>query len=185
MSTAGAAPATLRINRAPVLALWVAVVAQRQGFSFQEGLTFGKWVSGTLAQSKGRSLGIYEPRELSAEEREEKRRRDEAAGVHRIDAFGMHIPAIRVGQRSYAASQGRPVSPDAEWGYLERAFGREGLAAARAAMEHLAAAIPQEEIGRAAYKLYERFRPEWHGWGQKGDLDLGAIRQLAATWREA
>lgn len=62
-SAASTAPIT--INRAPVLTLWVAVVAQRQGFSWEEALTFGKEVSGILAQSKGRSLGIYEAKERS------------------------------------------------------------------------------------------------------------------------
>lgn len=49
------------INRAPVLTLWVAVVAERQGFSREAGLTFGKAISGMLAQSKGR----YGPQLLS------------------------------------------------------------------------------------------------------------------------
>ena len=44
----------VQINRAPVLTLWVAVVAERQGFSKEAGLTFGKAISGMLAQSKGR-----------------------------------------------------------------------------------------------------------------------------------
>ncbi len=44
----------VKINRAPVLTLWVAVVAERQGFSKEAGLTFGKAISGMLAQSKGR-----------------------------------------------------------------------------------------------------------------------------------
>ena len=44
----------VQINRAPVLTLWVAVVAKRQGFSKEAGLTFGKAISGMLAQSKGR-----------------------------------------------------------------------------------------------------------------------------------
>lgn len=44
----------VQINRAPVLTLWVAVVAERQGFSREAGLTFGKAISGMLAQSKGR-----------------------------------------------------------------------------------------------------------------------------------
>ena len=44
----------MKINRAPVLTLWVAVVAERQGFSKEAGLTFGKAISGMLAQSKGR-----------------------------------------------------------------------------------------------------------------------------------
>lgn len=71
MATAATAPAAatsaapIPINRAPVLTLWAAVVAQRQGFSWEEALTFGKQVSGILAQSKGRSLGIYEEKERS------------------------------------------------------------------------------------------------------------------------
>lgn len=44
----------VKINRAPVLTLWVAVVAERQGFSKEAGMTFGKAISGMLAQSKGR-----------------------------------------------------------------------------------------------------------------------------------
>ena len=44
----------VKINRAPVLTLWVAVVAEHQGFSKEAGLTFGKAISGMLAQSKGR-----------------------------------------------------------------------------------------------------------------------------------
>ena len=44
----------VNINRAPVLTLWVAVVSERQGFSREAGLTFGKAISGMLAQSKGR-----------------------------------------------------------------------------------------------------------------------------------
>ncbi len=48
----------VKINRAPVLTLWVAVVAARQGFSKEAGLTFGKAISGMLAQSKGRYMSV-------------------------------------------------------------------------------------------------------------------------------
>ena len=177
-----AAHECIAINRAPVLNLWVAVVAQRQGYSFEEGLTFGRWVSGTLAQSKGRSLGIFEAKEVSEEEKAAKRRRDEALGVRRLDVFGMHVPSVECDGRQVAVSQGKPIDPSGTEAYLQRAFGAAPLAAARAAMEELAESIPEGEIGRAAYKLYEQFRPEWHGWGQKGTLDLGAVRGLAATW---
>lgn len=43
-----------------VLTLWVAVVAQRQGFSRNAGLTFGKAIAGMLAQSKGKSIGVIQ-----------------------------------------------------------------------------------------------------------------------------
>lgn len=38
------------------------------------------------------------------------------------------------------------------------------------------------QVGKAAYNLYERFRPEWKGWGAKGELKLGTIRGLARSW---
>jgi len=50
----------IKINRAPVLTLWAAVVAERLGYDKNEALTFGKAVAGLNAQSKGRRLGIYE-----------------------------------------------------------------------------------------------------------------------------
>lgn len=52
----------------------------------------------------------------------------------------------------------------------------------QAAMEALAAAIPTSRIGKAAYALYERFRPEWRGWGVRGELSLSGIRALADAW---
>src|SRR5262249_15832168 len=52
---------TLKINRAPVLTLWGAVVAERLGYARDEALTPGKAVAGRNAQSKGQRLGIYHP----------------------------------------------------------------------------------------------------------------------------
>lgn len=51
----------VRINRAPVLTLWAAVVAQRLGFDWDEALTLGRAVAGLNAYSKGVSLGQFEP----------------------------------------------------------------------------------------------------------------------------
>ena len=58
----------IKINRAPVLTLWAAIVAERMGYKKDEALTFGKAVAGLNAQSKGKRLGIYE--EKSEEEKE-------------------------------------------------------------------------------------------------------------------
>jgi len=51
----------IRINRAPVMALWAAVVAQRLGFNEDEALTLGEAVSALNAVSKARHLGIIKP----------------------------------------------------------------------------------------------------------------------------
>ena len=54
-------PERITINRAPVLTLWAAVVAERLGHDRAAALTLGKCVAGLNAQSKGRMLGIYGP----------------------------------------------------------------------------------------------------------------------------
>ena len=51
----------ISINRAPVLTLWAAIVAQRLGFNKNEALTLGRAVAGLNAQTKGRRLGIFKP----------------------------------------------------------------------------------------------------------------------------
>ena len=50
-----------------------------------------------LAQSKGRSLGLYEEREKSEAEQRKREKRDRELGVQKVDCFGMHIPAAPVG----------------------------------------------------------------------------------------
>jgi hypothetical protein len=53
------------INRAPVLTLWAAVVAERLAYSHGTALTLGKAVTGLNAQSKRRRLGIFEEAKTS------------------------------------------------------------------------------------------------------------------------
>src|SRR3954453_6271409 len=87
---------TIRANRAPILTLWAAVVAERLGFDRDAALTLGRAVAGTSAQMKGRALGIYEPSEepssKAAEERREPLKPDETFGVRLL---GRTVPAIR------------------------------------------------------------------------------------------
>jgi len=63
----------ISINRAPVLTLWAAVVAERLGFDHDEALTLGKAVAGLNAQAKGRRLGIFKPHEEKAQKAREKK----------------------------------------------------------------------------------------------------------------
>ena len=51
----------IEINRAPVLTLWAAVVAERFGFDRDEALSLAKAVAGLNAQSKGRRLEYSNP----------------------------------------------------------------------------------------------------------------------------
>ena len=49
----------IEINRAPVLTLWMSVVAKRMGHGWECALTIGKVFAGLNAQAKGRMLGIF------------------------------------------------------------------------------------------------------------------------------
>ena len=46
----------IEINRAPVLTLWAAVVAERLGFDWQEALTLGRAVAGLNAYGAARNF---------------------------------------------------------------------------------------------------------------------------------
>jgi hypothetical protein len=65
---------TLPIERAPVLTLRAAVVAQRLGFDEDEALTLGKALAGLNAQTKDRRLGLFKPHEEEPKQAREKGR---------------------------------------------------------------------------------------------------------------
>jgi len=171
--------ATIAINRAPVLTLWAAVVAERLGFDRAESLTLGRAVAGLNAQSKGRALGIFKPAEAW------RKRRTLAPGdtLH-VELLHRVVPAVRTAEGIRALERGiRPAHPEAVERYLEGKFGA-ALAPARRAMATLAASYPPATLAERAYALYEAFRPAipagQAGWGAKGVLDFARIRALAA-----
>ena len=170
----------IKINRAPVLTLWAAVVAERLGYNKNEALTFGKAVAGLNAQSKGRRLGIYE--EKSEEEKEKDVRKQKQVKVEFVQLLGRGVPAVKTPQGLRAAIQGEEIDPQSVEKYLKQKFG-DDLDDARAAMEKLAKAYGPKQLEAEAYGLYEKFRPKipegTKGWGAKGDLDLDTIRSLA------
>ncbi len=170
---------TVTVNRAPVLTLWVAVVAERLGFDADAALTLGKAVAGLNAQAKGRRLGIFKPPRLTEGQRPRKYGLGEDFWV---DLCGRAVPAKNTKDGIRAVMKERPIDPQQVSAYLSRAFG-EDLAAVRQALEQLAAARDADVLADEAFALYERFRPQVatgaRGWGQKADLDLDLIRSLA------
>ena len=169
---------TVEINRAPVMTLWAAVVAERLGFDRDEALTLGKTVAGLNAQSKGQSLGIFRPGEKTGEEGEERPKDERFA----VELLGRAVPVVNTPDGVRALTKDKPVEPAKVVDYLERRFG-DSLPAMREAMEELAAAFPPAEVARLAYQLYAKFRPVVpkgkRGWGAKGTLDTDTIRSLA------
>jgi hypothetical protein len=170
----------IKINRAPVLTLWAAVVAERMGYDQKEALTFGKAVAGLNAQSKGRRLGIYEEKKDDAEEKGKKE--EKQIKLEFIKILGRGVPAVKTPQGLRAAIQGEEIDPESVQKYLKQKFG-DDLDESRAAMEELAKAYKPNQLETEAYSLYEKFRPKipegTKGWGAKGDLDLEYVRSLA------
>jgi hypothetical protein len=167
------------ITRAPVLTLWAAVVAERLGYDQDVALTLGKAVAGLNAQAKGRSLGIFHPPKGADGETPRKAGLGEEFWVR---VCGRAVPARSTAAGVRAVIKDQSIDPGKVQHYLENAFG-DSLAAAREAMEELAAAFDPRSLEEVAYELYEQFRPKiasgQAGWGQKGPLDLNLIRSLA------
>ncbi|HEY3476486.1 MAG TPA: hypothetical protein VGK56_17860 [Anaerolineales bacterium] len=169
----------LKINRAPVLTLWAAVVAERLGYNEKTALTLGKAVAGLNAQSKGRKLGIYE--EKTEEEKEQESKKQKQVQTEFIEILGRDVPAVETANGLRAAEKGKPIHAESVQTYLKQRFG-DDYEAARSAMEKLAKAYTPKQLRSKAYDLYEKFRPEIpegkKGWGAKGELDLDYIRSL-------
>jgi hypothetical protein len=171
---------TIAINRAPVLTLWAAVVAEELGYEHDAALTLGKALAGLTAQTKGRSLGIFKPPRLV----EGKPPRKVGLGEEFwVEICGRPVPAKNTEDGVRAVVKDKPIEPEKVEKYLTQKFG-DDLDDVREAMRALASAFAPDDLAGAAYSLYERFRPHIppgkRGWGAKGTLDLKLIRSLAS-----
>src|SRR5512133_671582 len=109
----------VKINRAPVLTLWAAVVAERLGYDEETALTLGKTVAGLNAQSKGRKLGIYEEK---SQEDDKKERKKKEVKTEFVEILGRGVPAIKTSKGLRAAIKGEEIDPDSVEAYLEQKF---------------------------------------------------------------
>jgi len=170
---------TIRINRAPVLTLWAAVVAERLGFDYDTALTLGRAVAGLNAYSKGISVGLFEP---SAEAVDERLQKAKAGTTLHVDLLHRAVPVLSTADGLRAVSKDRPISPASVEHYLESKFG-DNLGSAMRAMVKLAHSMPTGKIAARAYRLYEEFRPAIPagvtGPGAAGELDLDLIEGLS------
>src|SRR2546421_2706659 len=120
---------TIIINRAPVLTLWAAVVAQRLGLDEEEALTLGKALAGLNAQAKGRSLGIFKPHEEKAKKAREKERGERFL----VEVCGRPVPATNTDDGNRAIKGAQVIEPDSVRRYLSDKFG-ENLKSVRSVM---------------------------------------------------
>ena len=169
---------SILVNRAAVLTLWAAVVAERLGYDRDTALTLGRAVAGLNAQSKGRRLGIYaEPAPEIAAHKAPAR-----AAPKIVYLLGRGVTVTRTREGMRAVVKGRVENPESVKRYLKEKFG-ESLPPVQSAMRALAKAHPPERLVEIAFNLYEEFRPAipsgTKGWGAKGKLDPDRIRALA------
>lgn len=170
----------VKMNRAPVLTLWGAVVAERLGFEWEAALTLSKVMTGLNAAAKGRALGMFgEPKPP------ERRRAPKQVGLGEdlwVDLCGRNVPAKNTEDGIRGCVKDQVADPAKVQKYLTSKF-KDDLDRVRAAMTGLAASFAPDELNEYAFELYEKFRPQIAsgkaGWGQKGDLDLDLVRSLA------
>jgi hypothetical protein len=171
---------TITINRAPVLTLWAAIVAERLGFTHDEALTLGRAVAGLNAYSKGRALGIFKPTPKDVQAK--RAAKAEATQVLQVELLHRAVPVVQTPEGLRALSKEKPVAPASVEKYLSSKF-KDALSPVSAAMTELADSRGPEELASVAYGLYEQFRPAIpageEGWGAAGTLSLAKIRGLA------
>lgn len=143
------------INRAPVLTLWAAVVAERLGFDRDEALALEHAVAGLNAYVKGVSLGLFQPSQKATEERRKKLMTGETLAVELLHRA---VPAIPTLDGLRALSKDRPISPASVDRYLAAKFD-ETLDETREAMMQLARSRKPSELTARADRLYEELHP--------------------------
>lgn len=172
---------SIRINRAPVMTLWAAVVAERLGYQPDEALTLGRVVAGLNAASKARRLGLLDERGQEKSPTNLAKPPPET-----VELLGRDVPVTRTEKGLRALDEGRAVRPEAVQSYLKGKFG-ERLQEVEEAMRTLARSRTEEDLQLTAYPLYEAFRPRVpageKGWGAEGLLHLDKIRSLAQSER--
>ena len=170
----------IKINRAPVMTLWAAVVAERLGHNHNTALTLGKAVAGLNAQSKGQRLGIYDKKD-EKDKKSKKQKTKEKLPQSVVMLMGRAVPVVKTREGIRAVAKDEPVTPESVQRYLDQKF-RDDLADVEDALEALAKSYTPARLEAEAYDLYVKFRPSIpegeKGWGAKGDLDLGKIKSL-------
>ncbi|KZT62966.1 hypothetical protein CALCODRAFT_526375 [Calocera cornea HHB12733] len=163
------------INRAPIMAAWATIVAERIGFKREEALSIGSVYTEMNATSKGISLGIYE------------RTKEKESAVGSAQPFVTLMdrkPVMQLPDDEWRGLiRGEPVEPAAAFGYIHRAM-RQTLPYVMGAMRLLSLSFTPEALNNRGYALYCDFRPSVDGWGKRAEMrisDILALRPVTAA----
>jgi hypothetical protein len=181
LSTAepGTLDSPIVINRAPVLELWSACVAQllHPDLSWNACLAIGGSIATITAISKGRSIGTVAPKDSDGDG-SKKTPKEKGANVKEVKVMG--FPMEVRGDAVIVKGKPKEGKEDA----LARKFGEGNLEKVKQAMKSALAAWKgkEQELDEKAFHMYEQFRPDvakgQKGWGRKGELHLSKIESV-------
>lgn len=169
----------IMINRAPVLELWAACVAQflHPDLSWTACLSIGGSISALTAITKGRSLGKIDPPDEDGEEGDGKKK----TGSKDLKVMGFPTPLE--GDAVLVKGKARPGR---EGSLIRRYGGEETLGEVKKAMMQALESWKghEDELDKGAFHMYETFRPSvpkgQQGWGRKAELHLPNIESTVA-----
>ena len=168
---------TISINRAPVLTLWAAVVAERLGFEWEEALTLGRAVAGLNAYAKGVRLGLFTPAPAEVREKRKALRPKETMTV---DLLQRAVPAVHTKHGLRALAKGKEIDPESVERYVFTKFG-EGYDDALGAMQALAKSRTPAKLAGEAYSPLREVPPGGAGGharlGGEGDARAGGDQE--------
>ena len=148
---------TVRINRAPVLTLWAAVVAERLGSPRDTALTCGQAVAGMTAHAKGVRLGIYAQPEERPHGPPPQKPEGATGAVRSFPLLGRNVPVVPTKDGLRAVSKGEIAKPGSVARHLAA-----GLAICRARrLMFLESDLGQLEANRRNLHGGPSFRFEW------------------------
>ena len=166
------------INRSPVLQLFSACVAhfQHPDLSWQQCLNIGSAISALCAVSKGKAVGMIEPKDKS--EAEVKSKEDKQAKTLEdskvVTVMGFPLPM----KNEAVLLSGTPKR--ANEGMLKGKFGERYEETVKVIQDALQSwRDDREDLDKKAFHMYEKFRPTvpagQSGWGRKGELNLAEV----------
>ncbi|CAL1700750.1 unnamed protein product [Somion occarium] len=165
-------PKSVVINRAPIMAAWAFVVAERLGFQREEALSIASVYTEMNAISKGVSLGIYDERKQKGVEA------TKGGSQPYVDLMGRRVPLFQTSSQQWRAlSSGTPVAPATAFSYIKRSL-RQTTPHIVGALRLLALSYPATMLNERGFSLYAEFRPEVDGWGKRGEIKCKSILAL-------
>merc|ERR1712187_112412 len=124
LSSSSASAAVVRVNRAPVLTLWMSVCLQRLGHAQDTAFTVAKVITGRCANAKGKALGIIRsPPAGDAEVAKKPASRTPASEGNTVEIAGHKVPVSKSSSGNITAmNKETPISASSVDTYLKSAF---------------------------------------------------------------